>query len=124
MRATDRFKENREITYLPKDIGEVMTESDCAKAWDYLESTLHISKIWRQDFEKKFLTQPRTISKQEFFIRYTRQNIDPHLSILLQRKQSPIESLLRFLLRDRLSEKKREGNANRNYYYPNHPYGK
>lgn len=66
-RAADRYKENHEITYLPTDIGEVMNESDCAKAWDYLEGTLHISRTWRKDFEQKFLTQPRTINQAGIF---------------------------------------------------------
>lgn len=55
-----------------------------------MEGTLHIGRIWRKDFEKKFLQQSEEISKPEFFIRYTRQDIDPHLSVLLQRKESPV----------------------------------
>src|SRR5688572_11981933 len=102
-----------------------MTESDCAKAWDYLEGTLHISRIRRKNFEKKFLQQSRTITKLEFFIRYTREHIDPHLSILLQRRESPVQSLLRFLLRDQLNEGTRERNEGlKNYQYPDHRYGK
>ncbi|RAV98875.1 hypothetical protein DQQ10_21475 [Pseudochryseolinea flava] len=114
-----RFRGVRELTLLPDDIGEVMTPSDCAKAFDYLEGVLHISRNWRMDFEQEFLAQPHAVSKQEFFIRFTAKHIDPHLCVLLQRKQSPVQSLLRFLLRDRIAQKKTKGIGRPNDYYLN-----
>jgi hypothetical protein len=102
------FGHRPEKTSVPEDIRRIFEEHDIEKVWDYLERTLHISRVWRANYLKLIKETPRNVSPQEFFIQYTLKNIDPHLSVLLQRKQSPMLSIIRYVLKDKIGEKRKE----------------
>jgi hypothetical protein len=48
------------------------------------------------------------MSEQEFFFRYTCKHIDPALQRILRREDSVIVALARYLIRDKIVEKKKE----------------
>lgn len=66
--------------------------------------------------KKELCKVERGMSEQEFFFRYARQHLDPPLQRLLRRQDSVIFALARYLIKDRIAEKKKENNELREYY--------
>lgn len=103
------------ISVIPEDL-RLFESTDIIKVFEYLEKEFHLSKDWYTEFKKELLTVERGISDQEFFFRYTTEHIDPALQRILRRRDSVIFSLSRYLIRHQIAAKKKQDQANRNYY--------
>ena len=106
---------NRAVSVIPDDL-QLFDIADIKRAFDYLEKTFHLNRDWSKDFKKELQKVERGMSEQEFFFRYALKHIDPALKRLLRRDESVIFALARYLIRDKIREKKREENALRNFY--------
>jgi hypothetical protein len=103
------------ISVIPDDL-KLFEPADIRRVFDYLEKTFRLNRDWYADFKKELLRVERGMSEQEFFFQYARKHIDPALQRLLRRKDSVIIALARYLIRDRVAEKKKEERALQNYY--------
>lgn len=103
------------ISVIPEDL-RLFESTDTIKVFEYMEKVFHLSKDWHVEFKKELLTVERGISDQEFFFRYACEHIDPALQRILRRTDSVIFALARYLIRDRIAEKRRQDQANRDFY--------
>jgi hypothetical protein len=103
------------VSVIPEDL-RLFEVTDIQKVFEYLEKEFHLNKEWYQDFRKQLLKVNRGISEQEFFFRYSREHLDPPLQRILRRKESVIFALARYLIRDRIREKKKENQNVRSVY--------
>jgi hypothetical protein len=109
-------KERRDfISVIPDDL-KLFEPADIKHVFNYLEKTFRLNRDWYADFKKELLKVERGMSEQEFFFRYTRQHIDPALQRILRRNDSVIIALARYLLRERIAEKKKEEHSLRDFY--------
>jgi hypothetical protein len=109
-------KERRDfISVIPDDL-KLFEPADIKRAFDYLEKTFRLNRDWYADFKKELLRTERGMSEQEFFFRYGCKHIDPALQRILRREDSVIVALARYLIRDKIAEKKKEERALRDYY--------
>jgi hypothetical protein len=106
---------NGSPSIIPDDL-RLFDPTDIRKVFDYLEKTFHLNRDWYKDFRKELLKVERGMSEQEFFFRYCRQHIDPSLQRILRRKDSVIFALARWIIRDKIREKKKQENFLRNFY--------
>jgi hypothetical protein len=106
------------MSVIPDDL-KLFDASDIRRAFDYLEKTFRLNRDWYADFKKELLLVERGMSEQEFFFRYTHKHIDPALQRLLRRHDSVIVALARYLVRNKIAEKKTEGRSIRNHYQSN-----
>jgi hypothetical protein len=109
-------KERRDFTSVIPDDLKLFEPADIKRAFDYLEKTFRLNRDWYADFKKELLRRERGMSEQEFFFRYTCKHIDPALQRILRREDSVIVALARYLIRDKIVERKKEAKALRNYY--------
>lgn len=103
------------VSIIPDDL-KLFDPTDIKKTFEYLEKVFRLHRDWYADFKKELLKVERGVSEEEFFFRYTTQHIDPALKRLLRRNQSVIFALSRFIIRDKVKEKKQQVNHLRNYY--------
>lgn len=103
------------ISVIPDDL-KLFEPADIRRVFDYLEKTFRLNRDWYADFKKELLRVERGMSEQEFFFQYARKHIDPALQRLLRREDSVVIALARYLIRDRVAEKKKEERALQNYY--------
>lgn len=94
-------------------IREVLSPEDFDKVWQLLESVFSMNVVaWKADFSQAERTRPRFTSREEAFMIFGKQKIEPLLNDLLCRKRVPTWIyLLRYVLRDKLAE--REARARR-----------
>jgi len=103
---------NREINKLsviPDDIARAMQVADIAMIFDYLETTFHISRTWRTRYRSELQRQPRDMNEMEFFCRFLKEHIEPPINRLRMRDDT-LFAMLRYLLKDRIAERKQEAN--------------
>ena len=112
------FKPNERkdyISIIPNDLA-LFEEADIARVFNYLEKTFHLNKDWRKEFKKELTRMPRAVPDQEFFFMYALENIEPALQRLLRRNDKVIFAVARYLIKDRIKERKQESDAQKNFY--------
>ncbi|HEY9006417.1 MAG TPA: hypothetical protein VIM75_09795 [Ohtaekwangia sp.] len=92
---------------IPNDL-RLFEATDIDRMFTYMEETFHLSKKWKTVFSLELQKTERSISEQEFFFRFARKHLDPPLQQLLVRKDSVVIAMARFLIRDRIREKRKE----------------
>ncbi|MGC4023397.1 MAG: hypothetical protein QM734_16330 [Cyclobacteriaceae bacterium] len=109
----------RNVSEIPEDISKVFDEDDIEKVWQVLEKTFHVNvKVWKQNFENEFSRSTRNFSKQELFVRFGKAHLEQSLNKILARKEltPTFLNIARYVVRDKIREKKRESDEIRNYY--------
>lgn len=94
------YRESLDTLY----IREVLTTEDFDKVWDLLEKKFSMNiAAWKQLFERAERTRGRFTSREEAFMIFGKQKIEPLLNDLLFRRRVPTWIyLLRYVLRDKL----------------------
>ena len=117
--ARRRAKEHEE-SIMPLEIRQVFDETDIEKTWDYLHTTFRLNKAkWKADFEEEFRKSSRQYSKEELFIRFGKQHFEEPICILIYRKafhSNTWMDLIKYIVRDKIMEKKREAEERYNRY--------
>lgn len=103
------------ISVIPDDL-KLFDTTDIKKVFQYLEKVFHLHRDWYADFKKELLKVERGVTEEEFFFRYATQHIDPALQRLLRRRDSVIIALSRFIIRDKIKEKKQQENHLKDFY--------
>src|SRR5688500_1550139 len=98
-------RRNDFISIIPEDL-KLFEATDIIKVFEYLEKTFHLQKTWHQEFKKELLRIERVISDQEFFFIYTLEHINPALQTILRRNDNVIFAIARYLIKDKIKEKK------------------
>ena len=106
---------NNSRSIIPDDL-RLFESTDIKKVFDYLEKTFHLNREWYKEFRKELQRVERGTSEQEFFFRYCQQHFDPSLQRILRRKDSVIFALARWIIREKIKEKKKQDNYLRNFY--------
>jgi hypothetical protein len=103
------YRESLDTLY----IREVLTTDDFDKVWRVLEEKFSMNIVaWKDSFAKMERTRGRFISREDAFLLFGKQKIEPLLNDLLCRKRVPTWIyLLRYVLREKLAE--REARAQR-----------
>lgn len=102
------------ISIIPDDL-RLFEEADIPRYFEYLEKTFHLSNKWQAEYKKQLNSVARGIPSVEFFFKFLKEQIEPALKTIIQR-QEPIFAIARYLIKDRIEEKKREAEAHRNFY--------
>ncbi|MEJ1240883.1 hypothetical protein WBG78_22245 [Chryseolinea sp. T2] len=94
------YRESLDTLY----IREVLTTEDFDKVWLLLEEKFSMNvAAWKESFEKAARTRGRFTSREEAFLLFGKQKIEPLLNDLLFRRRVPTWIyLLRYVLRDKL----------------------
>jgi hypothetical protein len=103
------------VSVIPEDL-RLFEPNDIKKVFDYLEKEFHLNKVWYQAYKAELVKVQHGVPEQEFFFRYCCEHFDPPLQKLLRRRESVIFALSRYLIRDRIREKKKENENLKNYY--------
>lgn len=109
----------RNVSDIPDDIRQVFGETDIEKVWVLLEKTFRVNvRWWKNKFEEHFRKSTRDFSKEELFVRFGKERLEPSLNIILARKElTPTWlNIIRYVVRDKIREKQREADAIKNYY--------
>jgi hypothetical protein len=106
---------NHFVSAIPEDL-RLFEPTDIRLVFEYMEKTFHLHKQWFEDFKKELTKVERGISDQEFFFLYAVSNIDPSLQRLLKRKESVIYAIARYIIRNKIKEKKKQDEATKNFY--------
>jgi hypothetical protein len=117
--AQKRRQDANLVPAIPNDIGLVFDELDIERTWDYLEKFFRLNKKWwKQDFEEHYIRSTRELTKMEIFYRYGKANFQPAFNVILARAEDypTWAKLIRYIVRDKIREKQKELEANRNYY--------
>lgn len=95
------YRESLDTLY----IREVLTTDDFDKVWLVLHETFSMNiTAWKELFAKAERTRGRYTSREEAFLLFGKQKIEPLLNDLLYRKRVPTWIyLLRYVLRDKLA---------------------
>ena len=95
------YRESLDTLY----IREVLTTDDFDKVWHVLREKFSMNvPAWKALFEKAERTRGRFTSREEAFLLFGKQKIEPLLNDLLFRKHVPTWIyLLRYVLRDKLA---------------------
>jgi len=104
------------LSVMPEDISRVMQLADISMVFDYLETTFHISTNWRLLYKNELQTQPRGISELEFFCKFLKEHIEPPINKLRMRDDT-LFAMLRYLLKDRIEERRQEENFYRRHQH-------
>jgi hypothetical protein len=102
------------ISVIPEDL-RVFDESDIPVVFTYLEHTFRLHKDWRAEFQKELLSVSRGMPAEEFFFDFALRNIDPPLKKILRRRDSVILAMVRYLVRDKIRQRKEESGAGRTW---------
>jgi hypothetical protein len=94
------YRESLDTLY----IREVLTTEDFDKVWHVLEDKFSMNIVaWKASFAIAERTRGRFTSREEAFLLFGKQRIEPLLNDLLCRKRVPTWIyLLRYVLRDKL----------------------
>jgi hypothetical protein len=95
------YRESLDTLY----IREVLTSEDFDKVWHVLEAVFSMNiAAWKESFAQAERTRGRFTSREEAFLIFGKQRIEPLLNDLLYRKRVPTWIyLLRYVLRDKLA---------------------
>jgi hypothetical protein len=95
------YRESLDTLY----IREVLTTDDFDKVWQLLGEKFSMNVVaWKEYFAKAERTRGRFTSREEAFLRFGKQRIEPLLNDLLCRKRVPTWIfLLRYVLREKLA---------------------
>lgn len=98
------YRESLDTLY----IREVLTSDDFERVWQVLADKFSMNVYaWKMYFEDAARTRPRFTSREEAFMIFGKQRIEPLLNDLLYRKRVPTWIyLLRYVLRDKLDERR------------------
>lgn len=103
------------ISIIPQDLQEVFQITDVPKVFDYMEKTFHLNKIWREVYKERLSETLKSIPDEEVFFRFVREEIEPPLRRVTQKKDLTF-NMVCYLLKDRIAELKKE-KADRIDYY-------
>lgn len=108
------YRESLDTLY----IREVLTPDDFDKVWAVLKEKFSMNTVaWKEYFAHAERTRGRFTSREEAFLLFGKQRIEPLLNDLLFRKQVPTWIyLLRYVLRDKLAERTRRERYIRRFY--------
>jgi hypothetical protein len=97
------YRESLDTLY----IREVLTTDDFDKVWRVLEEKFSMNiAAWKDSFAKAERTRGRFISREDAFLLFGKQKIEPLLNDLLYRRRVPTWIyLLRYVLREKLAER-------------------
>ena len=99
---------------IPDDL-RLFEEEDIRRYFEYMQTTFHLSKKWEVEYKKQLNSVARGIPTVEFFFRFLKEHIEPALQTIIQRQDS-IFAIARYMIKDRIKEKKQEAEAYRNSY--------
>lgn len=105
---------------MPKEVEAVFEETDIERTWNYLHDNFKLNKKdWKKRFEEEFTVSSREFSKMELFVRFGKEHFESAICVLLNR--DPYYShtwikLITYMVRDKVEEKRKEAEVNRNYY--------
>jgi hypothetical protein len=93
-------------------ISATFGEEDIDRVWDYLGKKFGFNTLaWKKEFEATVTPLPRNTSRQEAFILFGKQKIEPLLNLILKRRQYPTWiRLLSYVLKDKI-DKSRKADA-------------
>jgi hypothetical protein len=117
--ALKRRNDPNLVSVIPEDIRTVFEEPDIERVWNYMEETFHFNKkVWKPMFEEHFIRSTRELTKMEIFVRYGRDRFERAINVVLGRQEDYPTwlKLIRYIVRDKIKEKQKEFDANRNYY--------
>jgi hypothetical protein len=100
---------------IPDDL-RLFEEADIRRYFEYMQTTFHLSKKWEVEYKKQLNSVARGIPTVEFFFQFLKEHIEPALQTIIQRQDS-IFAIARYLIKDRIKEKKQEAEAYRNSYH-------
>jgi hypothetical protein len=106
------------ISVIPEDL-RVFEESDIPLVFDYMEKTFRLHKDWRAEFRQELASVKRGMPVEEFFFDFALRNIDPSLKKILRRRDSVVLAMVRYLVRDKINERKLAANGLKNSYRQN-----
>jgi hypothetical protein len=101
---------------IPSHIQRVFEIADIPKVFDVLEDYFHTSKNWRKGFKEELSKASRSDDEREVFANYLMKNLDQSLMLITQRRESVILSIMQYLCKDRINEKRKEYRNHSNYY--------
>jgi len=106
------YRESLDTLY----IREVLTVEDFDKVWNVLESTFSMNIVaWKACFARAERTRGRFTSREEAFLIFGKQRIEPLLNDLLCRRRVPTWIyLLRYVLREKLADREKRAKYYRN----------
>jgi hypothetical protein len=79
-------------------------EADIDRVWSYLGKKFGFNTpAWKKEFEQSVTPLPRNTSRQEAFILFGKERIEPLLNVILKRHRYPTWiRLLTFVLKDKI----------------------
>jgi len=106
------YRESLDTLY----IREVLTTDDFDKVWRVLEEKFCMNvAAWKESFAKAERTRGRFTSREEAFLLFGKQQIEPLLNDLLFRKRVPTWIyLLRYVLREKLAAREMRSQSFKN----------
>lgn len=99
---------------IPQDL-RLFEVTDIPKYFHYLKTTFHLSSKWEKHYQQSLLKVERGVGELEFFFSFLKQNLEPALKVLLQR-EDVIFAIARYLIKDRINEKRQEQNELKEFY--------
>ncbi|HYC87433.1 MAG TPA: hypothetical protein VEB86_19505 [Chryseosolibacter sp.] len=103
------------VSIIPADL-RLFEPADIPKVFEYLQKEFHLHSSWAREYRMELQKIQRGMPEQEFFFRFCRDHFDPALQKLLRRRESVIFALARYIIRDRIRDRKYEQANHRNYH--------
>jgi hypothetical protein len=104
------------IDIIPDDIKASFEVADIVKVFEVLEKYFNVSKNWRKEFQTALKNASRAEDEREVFAKFLRDWLDPSLKHITKREDSVIFSVMRFVCKDRIEERKKYDRTQFNYY--------
>jgi hypothetical protein len=111
-------EQKRLETIMPYELRAVFDEQDIEKTWTYLYDTFHFNiKKWKERYAIELENSPRVLTKMEVFARFGKANFERAIEHILVREAHSHTwfRLMQYIVKEKLTEKKKEANHNRTY---------
>ena len=71
---------------LPREVEEELSPPHIEKVWELLEEKFCFNvKVWKKEFEGFFQRQPHSVMREEAFVEFGAEFINPVLNLVLKR---------------------------------------
>lgn len=87
---------------LPRDVEEELSPIHIEKVWELLEEKFCFNvKAWKKEFLEYYKKQPQNISKEEAFVDFGSECINPILNMVLKRAEyhETWRNMLKYIVR-------------------------
>jgi uncharacterized NAD(P)/FAD-binding protein YdhS len=106
----------RVLEVIPGEIKRVFEIADIEKTFDLMEKFFHTSKEWRAGYKERLKSSPRSFDEREIFAEYLKECLDPALKHITKRTDSVVFSIMRYVVRDKIDERRKYEREHFNYY--------